>query len=55
MLDDLNEEVENFGNFPTYYIGLVTDDDELEHYDGKLRIKDQNGVIKAECIDPKNL
>lgn len=53
MLDGLDEQIENFGNFPTYYMGLVTDDDGLEHYDGKLRIMDQNGVVKAECVDPK--
>jgi NAD-reducing hydrogenase large subunit len=52
MLDGLKEEVENFGNFPTYYMGLVTPDDGLEHYDGKLRIMDKNGKTVAECVDP---
>ena len=53
MLDGLEEEVENFGNFPTYYMGLVTADGGLEHYDGKIRIMDKNGKTAAECVDPK--
>lgn len=52
MLDGFEEEVEHFGNFPSYYMGLVTPDDGLEHYDGKLRIMDQNGKVAAECVDP---
>jgi NAD-reducing hydrogenase large subunit len=52
MLGSLAEEVENFGNFPSYYMGLVTNDGGLEHYDGKIRIMDENGKTVAECIDP---
>ena len=52
MLDGLKEEVENFGNFPSYYMGLVTPDGGLEHYDGKIRIMDQHGHVAAECVDP---
>ncbi len=53
MLDGLQEEVENFGNFPSYYMGLVSDDGGLEHYDGRIRIVDPNGNVAAECVDPK--
>jgi NAD-reducing hydrogenase large subunit len=52
MLDGFSEEVENFGNFPTYYMGLVSPDSGLEHYDGKIRIMDKNGKVVAECVDP---
>jgi NAD-reducing hydrogenase large subunit len=52
MLDGLQEEVANFGNFPTYYMGLVTPDGGLEHYDGVLRIMDPNGEVAADCVDP---
>jgi NAD-reducing hydrogenase large subunit len=52
LLDGFEEEIENFGNFPTYYMGLVTSDGGLEHYDGKIRIMDKNGKTVAECIDP---
>jgi NAD-reducing hydrogenase large subunit len=53
MLDGLQEEVENFGNFPSFYMGLVSDDGGLEHYDGRIRIVDPNGNVAAECVDPK--
>ena len=51
-LKNFDEEVENFGNFPTYYMGLVTPTGGLEHYDGKIRIMDKNGKVVAECVDP---
>ncbi|XHH08769.1 MAG: Ni/Fe hydrogenase subunit alpha [Candidatus Bathyarchaeia archaeon] len=52
MLEGFDEEVENFGNFPSYYMGLVTSEGGLEHYDGKLRIMDKDGNVAAECVDP---
>lgn len=52
MLDGLQDEVEHFGNFPTYYMGLVTPDGGLDHYDGKIRIMDPQGKVAAECVDP---
>jgi NAD-reducing hydrogenase large subunit len=33
-------------------MGLVTPEGCLEHYDGKIRIMDQNGKVVAECVDP---
>ena len=52
MLDGFSEEVENFGNFPSYYMGLVSVDGGLEQYDGAIRIMDKDGGIAAECVDP---
>jgi NAD-reducing hydrogenase large subunit len=52
ILSCFDDEVENFGNFPSYYMGLVNSDGGLEHYDGKLRIMDKEGNVAAECIDP---
>jgi len=52
-LDGLVEEIENFGNFPTYYMGLVTPDGGLEHYDGDIRIVDPAGRIVEDHLDPK--
>ena len=52
MLIQFDDEVANFGNFPSYYMGLVTPEGGLEHYDGKIRIMDSYGVVVAECIDP---
>lgn len=52
-LKGLEEEIENFGNFPTYYMGLVTPDGGLEHYDGEIRIVDPKGRIVADRLDPR--
>jgi NAD-reducing hydrogenase large subunit len=52
MLDGLQEEVANFGSFPTYYMGLVTPDGGLEHYEGTLRIMAPDGKVAAQCVDP---
>jgi NAD-reducing hydrogenase large subunit len=51
-LQGLGEEVENFGNFPTYYMGLVTAKGGVEHYDGKIRIVDAEGKMVADQLDP---
>ncbi|MBK5133412.1 Ni/Fe hydrogenase subunit alpha [Candidatus Bathyarchaeota archaeon] len=53
-LQDLKEEIHNFGNFPSYYMGLVTSKGGLEHYDGKIRIVDSKGEIVADQLDPHN-
>jgi NAD-reducing hydrogenase large subunit len=57
MLKDAFEshgkEIESYGNFPSLYVGLVTQDGGLEHYDGKLRVMDQDGRI-LEDISPEN-
>jgi NAD-reducing hydrogenase large subunit len=52
LLQGLGEEVQNFGNFPTYYMGLVTANGGVEHYDGKIRIVDAEGKIVADQLDP---
>ncbi|MCJ7763229.1 Ni/Fe hydrogenase subunit alpha [Candidatus Bathyarchaeota archaeon] len=52
LLEGFDEEVENFGNFPTYYLGLVTPSGGLEHYDGKIRVMDEHGKIVADQLDP---
>jgi NAD-reducing hydrogenase large subunit len=52
-LQNLNEEAESFGNFPSYFMGLVTESGGLEHYDGKIRIVDPDGKIVADQLDPK--
>jgi NAD-reducing hydrogenase large subunit len=52
MLEGLDEEIENFGNFPTLYMGLVTAKGGLEQYDGKIRVVDNNGKIVADQLEP---
>ena len=51
-LQSCDEEVESFGDFPSYYLGLVTPTGGLEHYDGKIRIVDNEGKIVADQLDP---
>ena len=46
------EDVANFGDCPTRYLGLVTKDGGLEHYDGYVRIVDPSGKILADQLDP---
>ena len=52
ILEGLSKEIECFGDFSTYYMGLVTSKGELEHYDGLIRIVDESGKIVADNIDP---
>lgn len=40
-----SKEVDTYGNFPSLWIGLVTPEGGLEHYDGLLRVKDAEGNI----------
>jgi NAD-reducing hydrogenase large subunit len=51
-LDDRQEEARVFGNFPSLFMGMVTEDGGLEHTDGKLRFVDEKGEIVQDQIDP---
>jgi len=51
-LDSFKNDAESFGDFPTYYMGLVTKDGGLEHYDGNIRIMSPDGKIIADQLDP---
>ncbi|MEM2913243.1 MAG: Ni/Fe hydrogenase subunit alpha [Candidatus Bathyarchaeia archaeon] len=53
ILEKLSGELEKLGDFPTYYMGLVTSKGDLEHYDGRIRIVDCNGQVIADHLDPK--
>jgi len=54
LLEGLDEEIQNFGNFPTYYMGLVTRNGGLEFYHGHIRLMDHNGAIVADQLEPEN-
>jgi NAD-reducing hydrogenase large subunit len=48
------EEVDNFGSFPSLFSGLVSKDGGLwEHYDGWLRIIDSDGNKLVDNFDPR--
>ncbi|MCA9885242.1 MAG: Ni/Fe hydrogenase subunit alpha [Anaerolineae bacterium] len=45
LLARYEQEIETFACFPTMYLGTVTANNTLEHYDGILRLVDENGKI----------
>jgi NAD-reducing hydrogenase large subunit len=45
VLDQFKEEIENFGNAPSMYAGLVDAAGKLQLYDGGIRFKDAEGKI----------
>ena len=49
---DNADEVARFGNFPSLYGGLVTEDGSLEHYHGRMRFVDADGKVLENGIDP---
>jgi NAD-reducing hydrogenase large subunit len=46
----LDDEVQNFGVFPSYFLGLVGADDAWESYAGSLRLVDAQGRIVERAI-----
>ena len=50
-MDRHQDEARVFGNFPSLFMGLVTPDGGLEHYDGKIRFVDATGQIVADQLD----
>jgi len=52
IVSEHNDEARTFANFPTLFMGLVTPKGELEHYDGRLRIMDEDGHIVEDQINP---
>ncbi|TVP66151.1 MAG: Ni/Fe hydrogenase subunit alpha [Leptolyngbya sp. LCM1.Bin17] len=46
----MKEEVEVFGEFPSLFMGLVSQDGQWEHYDGHLRFADSNGNVVADGL-----
>jgi NAD-reducing hydrogenase large subunit len=52
-LDRFAEEIENFGNLPTLYAGLVDSTGGLQLYDGRLRFRDAAGQIVADQVRPR--
>ncbi len=52
VLEKFQREIQTFANFPTLFMGLVNEDGNLEHYDGKIRIMDASGSIIADKLEP---
>jgi NAD-reducing hydrogenase large subunit len=53
VFGQFNDEIRTFANFPSMFMGLVTDSGELEMYDGKLRFVDATSRIVADKIEPR--
>lgn len=50
MLDDFEREVNAFGRFPSFHLGLANDDGVWEHYDGHLKVVDASGDVVADHV-----
>lgn len=51
-LGKLDKEIESYGAFPSLFLGLVTPDGGLEHYDGMLRVVDSEGNRLEPGLQP---
>jgi len=49
-----SEEAASFASFGTGYLGLVDNDGNVEYYDGKLRLKDSQGITLEDNVAPEN-
>ena len=54
LLDRYQIEAQTFGNFPSLFMGLVSENGEWEHYGGKIRFVDSAGNIIADRLEPTN-
>jgi len=53
-LENYREEIRTFANFPSLFMGLVTPDECIGYYDGRIRFTDSLGNIVADNLDPAN-
>jgi NAD-reducing hydrogenase large subunit len=51
--DQFQGEIERYGDFPSLFVGLVTPQGGLEHYDGLLRVMDEEGKILEDGVPPE--
>jgi len=51
-LEKYREEIRTFANFPTMFLGLVNEEGNLEHVDGKIRFIDSKGRFVADQVPP---
>jgi NAD-reducing hydrogenase large subunit len=46
------ELLDSFADFKSAYLGLIDDKGNVEYYDGKLRLKDRDGITVEDGVDP---
>ncbi len=47
------DEIAHFGNYRSMFMGQITPDGKLEHYDGPLRFKDAEGNVVVDQVAPE--
>jgi NAD-reducing hydrogenase large subunit len=50
--DQFEPEIQAYGEFPSLFMGLVTAEGGLEHYDGVLRVVDSTGKVLEDGLAP---
>jgi NAD-reducing hydrogenase large subunit len=53
-LPSMSQEIQTYGDSPSYFLGLVTPSGGLEHYDGVLRVMDSEGHIVEDGVAPED-
>ncbi|NJN95664.1 MAG: Ni/Fe hydrogenase subunit alpha [Anaerolineales bacterium] len=51
--DQFGPEIQAYGEFPSLFVGLVTPEGGLEHYDGVLRVIDSTGRVLEDGVAPE--
>jgi NAD-reducing hydrogenase large subunit len=51
-LETFRDEIRTFANFPSLFMGLVTEDGRAGYYQGKIRFTDSLGNIVADKLEP---
>jgi NAD-reducing hydrogenase large subunit len=51
LLDQYQDEVDAFGQFPSLFLGLVAEDGTWEHYGDRIRIVDSQGQMVADKLE----
>ncbi len=54
LCETFRGELEHYGDFPSLFMGLVTPEGSLEHYDGLLRVIDADGTILEDGVRPES-
>ncbi len=52
ILDEFDREIEAFGKFPSFYLGLANPSGQWEYYDGHLKVIDNDGTVVADNVAP---
>ncbi len=55
IIEKNQDELKKFADFPSMYMGLVTEDGALDLYHGKIRLKDARGKIVDEFTEDEYL